>query len=368
MSPIPPPPETPTTTAIVDLQGGSGAPIIRPYLEPTTSGGWAVQVPAPAKPPQLSVISPMYNEVENVQRLYDRVKDVLEKMGLDYEIIFVNDGSGDGTGKIIDEIAAKDPRFKAVHLRRSFGQTAAMSAGFDHAWGDVIVAMDGDLQNDPADIPRLLAKLNEGWDVVSGWREKRRDAFLRTRLSRVANGLISRLTNVHLHDYGCTLKAYRREIIKGIRLYGEMHRFIPVYATWQGARVTELPVGHSPRQFGKSKYGFERTVKVILDLIVIKFLGNYHHKPIYVFGALGLLCLALGFVSGLWAIVLKFWFNTTFVQTPLPLLCVLLFVLGVMAILLGLVAEMMTRTYYESQSKPTYLVRERRNFHVPPQK
>jgi glycosyltransferase involved in cell wall biosynthesis len=222
--------------------------------------------------------------------------------------------------------------------------------------------MDADLQNDPADIPRLLAKLDEGYDVVSGWRRNRQDTFLnRTLPSRVANRLISLISGVHLHDYGCTLKAYRRDVVKDIKLYGEMHRFIPIYAVWYGAKVTELEVAHHPRKFGKSKYGFERVVKVLLDLIVIKFLGDFAHKPIYIFGGVGILCFIGAFLSGIWALLLKFIKGTSFIQTPLPLLCVLLLVLGSNAILLGLLAEIGIRTYYESQDKRTYLIKKTRN-------
>lgn len=312
--------------------------------------------------PYLSIIVPLRNEEENIGPLYEKIMAVLNRMGHTYEIVLVNDGSWDSTPLLINELAQTNPRLKVLHLRRSFGQTAAMSAGIDHAAGQVLIPMDGDLQNDPEDIPRLLEKLDEGYDVVSGWRKDREDHFLRTILSRIANSLISFLSDVPLHDYGCTLKAYRREVIKGVRLYGEMHRFIPIYAYWQGARVTELKVNHHPRIHGQSNYGFERTIKVVLDIIVIKFMGAYYHKPIYVFGALGLFCLLLSFVSGVFAVGLKWFKGVSLIQTPLPLLSVLLTVLGVMAILMGLIAEMLVRTYYESQNKPTYLIRDKVNF------
>lgn len=312
--------------------------------------------------PYLSIIVPLHNEEKNIGPLYEKIMAVLDQLGHTYEIVLVNDGSCDSTPRLINEMAKNNPRLKVLHLRRGFGQTAAMSAGIDHAAGEVLIPMDGDLQNDPEDIPHLLEKLDEGYDVVSGWRKDREDHFLRTVLSRIANSMISFLSDVPLHDYGCTLKAYRREVIKGVRLYGEMHRFIPIYAYWQGARVTELPVRHHPRIHGVSNYGFERTIKVVLDIIVIKFMGAYYHKPIYVFGALGLFCLLLSFLGGVFAVGLKWFKNISLIQTPLPLLSVLLTVLGVMAILMGLIAEMLVRTYYESQNKPTYLIRDKVNF------
>ncbi|GAB4325862.1 MAG: glycosyltransferase family 2 protein [Candidatus Sumerlaeia bacterium] len=294
--------------------------------------------------------------------MWNNLKAVLDSLGRSYEVVFIDDGSFDRTPVILRELAAADQRVKGLVFRRNFGQTSAMSAGFDHSRGRVIVAMDGDQQNDPADIPRLLEKLDEGYDVVSGWRVKRRDRTL-TRIlpSLLANRLISWISGVHLHDYGCSLKAYRREVIQGMRLYGEMHRFIPIYAHWHGARVTELPVRHHPRRFGRSKYGIERTVKVFLDLIVIKYLGTYAQKPIYIFGTFGLLCILGAFAAGLFALYLKFFQHKSFIQTPMPLLTILLFSVGINSILMGLLAEMTVRTYYESQGKPTYLVREALN-------
>jgi len=283
----------------------------------------------------------------------------MEAAGLDYEVIFVNDGSTDSTEKTLDLVAAKGPQYKIVNFRRNFGQTAAMMAGIDFASGDIIIPLDGDLQNDPADIPRLLDKLAEGYDVVSGWRLDRKDAALKRNLpSRLANWLISRMSGVKLHDYGCSLKAYKKHVVKGIRLYGEMHRFIPIYAAWQGGRVTEIPVNHFPRIHGESKYGLERVVKVILDLLVVKFLASYANKPIYVFGGFGLISIAISFASGLVAIYLKFLENVSFISTPLPLLVVLAFITGVMSILMGLIAEIIMRTYYESQGKQVYLVKD----------
>ena len=237
----------------------------------------------------LSIVIPVYNEEANVFPLHERVSAALQGIGIDYEVILVNDGSNDATESNLSVIATKDPRFKVVNFRRNFGQTAAMMAGIDFASGDIIVGLDGDLQNDPADIPKLLDKLAEGYDVVSGWRLNRKDAALNRKLpSRIANWLISRMSGVPLHDYGCTLKAYRKEVVKGVRLYGEMHRFIPIYASWQGGKVTEIPVNHFPRIHGRSKYGLERVIKVILDLLVVKFLASYATKPIYVFGGFGL--------------------------------------------------------------------------------
>ncbi len=312
---------------------------------------------------RVSVIIPVYNEEENLEPLYESLRDVLESsIDGETEIIFVNDGSRDRSGEILDRLAEKDKGVGVIHLRTNFGQTAAIAAGFDAAQGDIIVPMDADLQNDPRDIPRLLAKLNEGYEVVSGWRKNRKDNRMgRVIPSIIANKLISFISGVHLHDYGCTLKAYRREVIEDVKLYGEMHRFIPIYAAWQGARVAEIVVKHNPRRFGTSKYGMERIFKVILDLVVIKFLGDYAHKPIYIFGGVGILCFVGALISGLWALFLKYVKNISFVMTPLPLLFVLLLVLGSNAILLGLLAEISIRTYYESQNKPTYLIKTTRN-------
>lgn len=310
----------------------------------------------------ISIIVPLYNEEQNVFPFTQAVVDVLDGLNKSYEVIFVDDGSTDGTFMNLCEVAQKIPCVKVVSFKCNYGQTSAMAAGFNYSSGGIVIPMDGDLQNDPRDIPRLLAKLEEGYDVVSGWRKDRKDrAFSRIFPSAIANKVISLISGVHLHDYGCTLKAYRRDVIEDVRLYGEMHRFIPIYAVWHGASVAEIEVEHHPRRFGKSKYGFERTVKVILDLMVIKFLGQYVQKPIYVFGGLGILSIIGGFLAGLWALYLKFFRNTSLIQTPLPLIFVLLIVLGFNAILMGLLAEICIRIYYESQNKPTYLVRETRN-------
>lgn len=305
----------------------------------------------------LSIVVPIFDEKENIAPLYDKVREAMDALGFPWELVLVDDGSRDGSSELLDKVAEEDSRVTVVHFTRNYGQTAAMMAGMDHARGDIIVPMDGDLQNDPADIARLLAKLDEGYDVVSGWRKDRQDHAIKRNLpSRLANGLISRVSGVHLHDYGCSLKAYRREALDGVKLYGEMHRFVPIYAAWNGARVTEIPVTHHPRLHGESKYGLERVVKVVLDLIVVKFLFRYSGKPIYVFGGFGLLSIFLGALAGVWAIALKLFWDTSFIRTPLPLLCVFLGAVGVLSILMGLLAEMLNRTYHESQAKPVYKV------------
>jgi len=307
----------------------------------------------------LSIVIPVYNEQDNVIPLHERVSAAMQNLGSDYEVIVVNDGSTDQTEAKLKAVADRDPRFKIVNFRRNFGQTAAIMAGIDFASGSIIVGLDGDLQNDPADIPRVLDKLAEGYDVVSGWRHQRKGGMLTRKLpSLIANWLISRMSGVHLHDYGCTLKAYKKDVVKGIKLYGEMHRFIPIYASWQGGKVTEIPVNDFPRERGSSKYGLERVVKVILDLMVVKFLASYANKPIYVFGGFGLASIGLAFASGLFALYLKFFEHTSFISTPLPLLVALSFITGVMSILMGLIAEIIMRTYYESQGKQVYLVRD----------
>lgn len=311
----------------------------------------------PNKTPMLTVTVPIFNEEANIGPLYEKTREALNELGVSWELVLVDDGSRDGSPALLDAIAAEDSRVTVVHFTRNYGQTAAMMAGMDHARGDIIVPMDGDLQNDPADIGRLLAKLDEGFDVVSGWRKDRQDHAIKRNLpSRLANSLISRVSGVHLHDYGCSLKAYRREALEGVKLYGEMHRFVPIYAAWNGARVTEIPVTHHPRLHGESKYGLERIIKVVLDLLVVKFLFRYSGKPIYVFGGFGLLSIFLGMLAAAWAIVLKLFWDTSFIHTPLPLLCVFLGAVGVLSILMGLLAEMLNRTYHESQAKPVYKV------------
>ncbi|MGB0669934.1 MAG: glycosyltransferase family 2 protein, partial [Rhodospirillales bacterium] len=320
----------------------------------------------PEVTPDLSIVVPLYEEEENVPLLIDALAAALEPKGYAYEIICVNDGSRDGTSRILNERAVADRRLKVIEFRRNFGQTAALMAGLDAASGAIIVTMDGDLQNDPEDIPNLIAKLEEGYDVVSGWRRDRKDnALVRNFPSRIANWLISRASGIHLHDYGCTLKAYRAEVIKNVNLYGEMHRFIPVYASWIGANITEIEVRHHARRFGQSKYGLNRIFKVILDLAVIQFMGNYRTKPIHVFGAMGLISLLLSFLAFAWALGLKFTGTSSLIQTPLPLLSVFLFSLGVTFIFLGLLAELLVRVYYEVQDKPIYHIRHKVNLDRP---
>ena len=304
--------------------------------------------------PDISVVVPVYNEQDNVLELYERLARVLTEP---VEFIFVDDGSSDDTFARLQQIAAQDARVRVIRFRRNFGQTAALSAGIDHAKGEIIVPMDGDLQNDPADIPRLLEKIGEGYDVVSGWRKNRQDNFRRRLPSVIANKLISWISGVHLHDYGCSLKAYRKDVLQDVRLYGEMHRFVPIYASWQGARVAELPVMHHARTRGKSKYGLERTIKVVLDMVVVKFLANYSTKPIYVFGGFGLVALLMSFLTFCWMLYYKVAGLKDFVQTPLPLVTVMFLLVGCLSVLLGLVAELSIRTYYESQGKRTYAIR-----------
>jgi glycosyltransferase involved in cell wall biosynthesis len=310
----------------------------------------------------LSITVPVYNEAQNLEPLHQRLLAALVPLGQPFEIVLVNDGSSDGSDRVLDALAARDPRVKVVHFRRNYGQTAAMMAGIRYASGEIIIPMDGDLQNDPADIPKLLAKLDEGFDVVSGWRKDRKDAAIRRNLpSRIANLLISRISGVRLHDYGCSLKAYRRDVVKGVKLYGEMHRFIPIYATWEGGKVAEVVVSHHPRVHGHSKYGVDRVVKVLLDLIVVQFLARYASRPIYLFGGCGVASLGLALLAGTWAVYLKFFEATSFIQTPLPLLVVLLTLTGGISILMGLLAEIIMRTYYESQGKAVYDVRSTAN-------
>jgi glycosyltransferase involved in cell wall biosynthesis len=316
--------------------------------------------------PEISVFLPVYNEEPNLRPLHQKLDDALRALGRSAEIVFVDDGSSDGSLHILRELAEIDPRVRVVALRRNYGQTAAMSAGIDAARGKVLIPMDADLQNDPADIIRLLDKLDEGYDVVSGWRKNRKEKMVTRKIpSRIANRLISWIGGVPLHDYGCSLKAYRRESLQDVRLYGEMHRFIPIYASWAGARVTEIPVEHHPRTMGKSKYGLSRTIKVVFDLITIKFMASYQTKPLYLFGWAGLLTFGVSFFSALFACLMKFasWpHHADFIQTPLPIMAMVTLVLGVQLFLMGLLAEMLVRTYHESQAKPIYAVRERLGF------
>jgi glycosyltransferase involved in cell wall biosynthesis len=312
--------------------------------------------------PQLSVVIPLFNEEENVQALLDELFAELAKLGRTYEVICVDDGSRDDTFASLAKIAAHKPELRVIRFRLNFGQTAAMSAGIEAARGEVIVPMDGDLQNDPADIGKLLLRLDAGYDVVSGWRRHRQDReFGRKLPSRIANRLISVISGVRLHDYGCSLKAYRRDVLRDVKLYGEMHRFIPIYASWQGARVTEMEVNHRARRAGQSKYGLSRTFKVVLDLLVVKFLASYATKPIYVFGGFGLLSWLCALGAFLWALYYKLAGLKDFVQTPLPLVTVMFTLVGSLSLLMGLLAELVIRTYYESQNKRPYLVAEELN-------
>src|SRR4026209_95886 len=313
--------------------------------------------------PEISVFLPVYNEEPNLMPLHAKLDEALKALDRSAEIVYVDDGSTDESLKILREIAELDSRVRVVALRRNYGQTAAMAAGIDAAKGKVLIPMDADLQNDPADIARLLKKLDEGYDVVSGWRKNRKDKMVTRKIpSMLANRLISWIGGVPLHDYGCSLKAYRRESLEDVRLYGEMHRFIPIYAAWAGARVTEIPVEHHARTMGKSKYGLSRTVKVVFDLMTIKFMASYQTKPLYVFGSFGMLAFAISLLSGLYALFLKIVHRADFVQTPLPVLCIEMFAVGVQFLLMGLLAEMLVRTYHESQSKAIYAVRERLGF------
>jgi dolichol-phosphate mannosyltransferase len=313
--------------------------------------------------PDISVFLPVLNEEPNLRPLHEKMSAALDALGRSAEVIYVDDGSTDNSLNVLRELAAEDPRVRVISLRRNYGQTAAMSAGIDAARGRVLIPMDADLQNDPADIRRLLDKLDEGYDVVSGWRKNRQDKmFTRKIPSMLANRLISWIGGVPLHDYGCSLKAYRRDVLVDVRLYGEMHRFIPIYASWAGARVTEIPVEHHARTMGKSKYGLSRTLKVVFDLITIKFMASYQTKPIYVFGTFGTLAFAISLLAGLYAVFLKLTHRADFVQTPLPILTIVMFAVGVQFILMGLLAEMLVRTYHESQAKAIYAVRERIGF------
>ena len=323
----------------------------------------ALSVRTPLDIVALSVVIPIFNEEGNIALLCKRLFRVLDGLAITFEVIAVNDGSKDRSLERLHEQALFLPRLRIVDLRRNFGQTAALMAGIDHARGDVVVMIDADLQNDPEDIPILMEKIREGYDVVSGWRQDRKDAPLRRNfVSRVANSLISRISGVPLADYGCTLKAYRREILQGVRLYGEMHRFIPIYASWMGAKIVEVPVQHHPRTSGKSKYGLERVFKVMLDLIVVKFLDRHFVKPIYVFGGFGVFSLVLCVMSTLWMLYLKLVEGISMILTPLPLISAMTFLVSCMSILMGLLAEMLVRTYFESQQRTAYAVRALVNF------
>lgn len=308
----------------------------------------------------LSIVVPVYNEEDSLSILHRSIHEAMDSLpGLPWEVVYVDDGSMDGSPQLLEKIACEDPQHtQYVEFRRNFGQTAAIAAGIDHALGDIIVLLDADLQNDPADIPMMLEKIDQGFDVVSGWRIERQDAFLtRTLPSRLANWLISTVTGVHLHDYGCTLKAYRREVLMDFRLYGEMHRFIPAYAHSVGARMIEVPVQHHPRKYGKTKYGLARTLKVILDLLTVKFLISFSNKPIYLFGGTGIALMIISMAIFIFLLVRRVWIGISVTTSPFFQMSSMFFILGFQSILMGLIAEMLVRTYHESQRKPTYNIR-----------
>ncbi len=313
--------------------------------------------------PYLSLVVPVFNEEESLLLLFESIKQALAGLPQSWELVLVDDGSSDGSPRILEELAGKDPQHVRVILfRRNFGQTAAIAAGIDHAQGEVLIFMDADMQNDPADIPMMLAKLDEGYDVVSGWRKHRQDFFLtRTLPSAIANVLISWVTGVRLHDYGCTLKAYRRVVLGGFRLYGEMHRFIPVYAYSAGAKIVEVPVHHHPRTHGKTKYGLERTVKVVLDLFTVRFLLSYFHKPIYLFGGTGIGLMLISAATLVFLMIRRLMYSISPFDSPFFQVSAMFFILGFQSILMGLIAEMQVRTYHEAQGKPTYRVRKKLN-------
>ncbi len=310
----------------------------------------------------ISIVIPAYNEEDNIPILYEKLKGVLERLGREYEIIFVDDGSVDRTWERLKEIAEKDQRVKLIRFRKNYGQTAAMYAGFQHATGEVIITLDADLQNDPEDIPMLLQKLEEGYDIVSGWRRDRKDPFLSRRLpSMIANWIISKVTGVELHDYGCTLKAYRADIIKRLELYGDMHRFLPALTKRFGAKITEIPVRHHPRFYGKSKYGIGRTIRVILDIFLVKFLNEYINKPMYVFGTLGFILLSLGLLALFYLVFLKLFLDQDIGRRPLLILSVLFILAGIQLISTGVIAELLVRIYYRTKEDKPFVVEEKVN-------
>ena len=311
---------------------------------------------------KLSIILPIYNESPNISILFAALQKVLQPY--QYEIIAVNDGSRDDSFEQLKKLCHENKNIKAINFKKNFGQSAAFNAGIHHASGDVLILMDSDLENDPQDIPSLLAKIEEGYDVVSGWRQNRwKGQWLKRKLpSLIANKLISYISGVKLQDYGCMLKAYKKEVIKDVVLYGEMHRFIPVYCSWHGGRVTEIPVSYRPRQFGKSNYGIMRSYRVILDLILIKFLEKYLHRPIHFFGGIGIFSCLVAFMAGLLAFYYKFTGQKTLIETPLPTICAMFLTIGVQMILIGVIAELLMRTYYESQHKSPFSIKEKINF------
>ncbi|MBI4128938.1 MAG: glycosyltransferase family 2 protein [Parcubacteria group bacterium] len=309
--------------------------------------------------PELSLVIPVKDEEESLPILHERIRRSCTEVTENYEVIFVNDGSTDNTQHVIEDIHAKDPRVRGIELRKNFGQTAAMAAGFDHARGEIIITMDADLQNDPADIPRLLEKMGEGYDIVSGWRKDRKDKFITRRIpSQVANALISRLTKVRLHDYGCSLKAYRKDALAGVRLYGEMHRFIPIFSSIKGAKIAEIEVNHFSRKFGTSKYGLSRVFKVILDLIIVHFFLRFLTNPIRFFGVFGILFMLAGSGISAYLTFLKFAYGARIGDRPLLLLGVLFILVGIQITALGILGELLSRIYFESQNKQTYAIRK----------
>jgi glycosyltransferase involved in cell wall biosynthesis len=312
----------------------------------------------------LSVVAPLYNEDENLLLLHQSLTEALKNISYPWEVILVDDGSKDKSFEVLETLACADPEHvRVLRLRRNFGQTAAIAAGIDHAEGEIIILIDADMQNDPADIPMMLAKIDEGYDVVSGWRKKRKDKYItRTLPSNMANWLISTVTGVRLHDYGCTLKAYRREVLTGFRLYGEMHRFIPVYAHTVGARITEVQVNHHPRRYGKAKYGLERTAKVLLDLFTVKFLSSYGSKPIYLFGGAGLGLMTISLSTLVYLAVRRLATGISPFLSPLFIVAIMIFIMGFQSILMGLIAELLVRTYHESSGKSTYTIRNMVNY------
>jgi len=312
----------------------------------------------------LSIIIPIYNEEKSISKLYQKLKKVLSDLNMQYEIIAVNDGSIDNSYEVLKEISQNDSDLKVIDFRKNFGQTAAISAGIDMSKGEIIIPIDADLENKPEDIPNLLNKLNEGYDVVSGWRKDRwKESFFTRRLtSYIANWLISKIVGLKLHDYGCTMKAYKRDIIKDIKFYGDMHRFIPAYAMWYGAKITEVPVNYEPRQYGESKYGIGRTFRVLLDILTVKFLTDYLNRPMHFFGRIGFWLFFFSFLSGFFALCLRSFLGISLILTPLPLLTAFLIIIGIQFILMGLLAEILIRTYYESQDKSTYSIKNKINF------
>ena len=307
----------------------------------------------------LSIIIPIYNERESIGKLYDNLNGALSGMNLKYEVLLIDDGSIDGTFDELLKMHRKNKLFKIIRFRKNFGQTSAISAGFSYAEGEVVVTLDADLQNDPRDIPVLLEKLNEGYDIVSGWRKNRKDKAVTRRFpSIVANKIISKLTRVNLHDYGCTLKAYRKEVVKNIDLYGEMHRYIPAIASWMGVKVAEVPVMHHSRKYGKSKYGVSRTIKVILDIITVKFLLSYSQSPIQMFGLLGLFSGIVGFIVTAYLIIMRIFFNQSLADRPLFILSIFMIFIGVQLITIGLLAEVLIRVYHKVQDRSTYVIKD----------